>query len=171
MTLALPTPARIFSAVESEGCMPLTVREGRDWLGKKEVINHITNTENSPKSKNAAIELKNVWFRYEKNLPDVLKGLSAKIFEGEHYAVLGGNGAGKSTFLAVSAGLFSPYRGKINIYGNKKIVYLAQNPQTLFVKKTVRDDLCEILPKNTPNRAQKLENIIDFCSVRKWRNR
>lgn len=165
MTLALPTPARIFSAVESEGCMPLTVREGRDWLGKKEVINHITNTENSPKSKNAAIELKNVWFRYEKNLPDVLKGLSAKIFEGEHYAVLGGNGAGKSTFLAVSAGLCSPYRGKINIYGNKKIVYLAQNPQTLFVKKTVRDDLCEILPKNTPNRAQKLENIIDFCNL------
>ena len=38
-----------------------------------------------------------IWFRYEKDLPDVVKSFSLTLHRGEFYAILGGNGAGKTT--------------------------------------------------------------------------
>jgi len=58
------------------------------------------------------------------------------------YAILGGNGAGKSTTLKVISGLRSAYRGDVRLQG--KLGHLPQNPQTLFVKRTVREDLYEV---------------------------
>ena len=103
-----------------------------------------------------AIELSGIWFKYEKELPDVVKGLSARIYPGELYAVVGGNGTGKTTSISILAGLFSPYRGTVRIFGKKLseipvsqryeglMGILPQNPQALFVKKTVEADLMEI---------------------------
>ena len=56
---------------------------------------------------------------------------------------LGGNGAGKTTSLKLMAGLLRPYRGEIRLGGTVGV--LPQNPQALFVKKTVREDLLELL--------------------------
>ena len=72
-----------------------------------------------------------------------VKGLSLKLHKGEFYALLGGNGAGKTTSLKVIAGLRSAYRG--DIQKNGKVGMLPQNPQTLLVKRTVREDLYEAL--------------------------
>ena len=58
-----------------------------------------------------------LWFRYEKDLPDVVKGFSLTLKKGEFYAVLGGNGAGKTTSLKVISGLQNAYRGTIKLYG------------------------------------------------------
>ena len=64
-----------------------------------------------------AVELKNVWFRYERDLPDVLRGTSMQVYAGELYAVLGGNGTGKTTMLQVIAGIGKAYRGKVLVDG------------------------------------------------------
>ena len=56
------------------------------------------------------------------------------------------------------------YRGKKQISG--KIAMLPQNPQYLFVKKTVYEDLLEVLAgKNKESREDKLQNIIDICDL------
>ncbi len=100
--------------------------------------------------------MKNVWFRYERDLPDVLRGVTFAAYEGETFCILGGNGTGKTTALSVLAGLNRAYRGRVLIGGKKSvnirgirctaIMWLCcpQNPQTVFLKKTVREDFQEI---------------------------
>ncbi len=82
------------------------------------------------------IDLREVFFRYEKESPDVLSGLSLQARGGRILAVLGGNGAGKSTLLSVIAGRIRPYRGSCRVSG--RVGLLPQEPELLFAEKTVR---------------------------------
>ena len=98
-----------------------------------------------------------MWFRYEKDLPDVLRGATLKVYKGEFYCILGGNGTGKTTTLNVISGLDRAYRGKIIIGGKpikeykgnslyrNNLAFLPQNPQTVFVKDNIKEDFCDIL--------------------------
>lgn len=153
----LPSAVRIFEALGGTGRCPLTVREGREFI-EQHYDNRIDHLEQKPytHSQVTALELKNVWFRYERNLPDVLRGISFSVYEGETFCILGGNGTGKTTALSVLAGLHRAYRGKVLIGGKKiesytkntlyrhNIALLPQNPQTVFLQKTVREDFDEI---------------------------
>jgi energy-coupling factor transport system ATP-binding protein len=58
---------------------------------------------------------------------------------GELFAIVGGNGAGKTTVLSVIAGLLKPHRGKVR--STEKAILLPQDPQTLWTKKTIREEL------------------------------
>ena len=146
MFLAMPTAMQVWAAVEQEGLCPVTVREGREWLtdyGAKHPLHPMPPEPCRVYPEGSVLEASELWFKYEKDSPDVVRGLSLTLKKGEFYALLGGNGAGKSTSLKLLAGLLKPYRGTVNYRG--MIGVLAQNPQTLFVKKTVREDLAEIL--------------------------
>jgi energy-coupling factor transport system ATP-binding protein len=77
--------------------------------------------------------------------------------KGEFLAILGGNGAGKSTALKLLAGLVKPYSGQVQSHG--RICVLPQNPQTLFVKKTLREDLLEILNGAKLSQSQKEQSV------------
>jgi len=89
--------------------------------------------------KDYAIKCKNVWFRYEKASPDIIKGLNFEIKKGEIFAILGGNGTGKTTTMGIISGIRKAYRGKIKINGT--VSALPQNVQTLFKEETVEDEL------------------------------
>lgn len=183
MYAALPTPMRIYGAVASEAECPLTVREGRAWL-EKYAENNLLNADLIPKAENrnspteTAMEIKDAWFRYEKDLPDVIKGLNIKIYKGELFTMLGGNGTGKTTALSLISGLNTPYRGEIRINGeniskiqnlyNGVLGVLPQNPQSLFVKKTVYLDLMEILSERKLSKEEKVnrvKNISALCRI------
>ena len=49
--------------------------------------------------KDPAVFVKEAWFRYEKDTPDVLKGVVLRVPQKTLFAVVGGNGTGKSTLL------------------------------------------------------------------------
>lgn len=70
-----------------------------------------------------------------------MRGLDLTVYQGELLALLGGNGAGKTTSLHLLSGALTPYRGTVRHTG--RIGVLPQDPQALFVKKTVRQDLYE----------------------------
>ena len=175
MFLAMPTAMRVWAAV-SDGAVniadvPVTVRDGANWLGKI-VENKPPSLRDTPFQKgalereNPAAEWKDVWFKYAKNLPDVVKGLSFKANYGEITAILGGNGMGKTTALSLIAGLNTPYRGKVTT--DNETYMLPQNPQALFVKKTVREDLLEILSERKLSKDEKnkrLTNIVALCRL------
>lgn len=103
------------------------------------------------------IEVKDVWFRYEKDGADVVRDLSMTVYQGEFFALVGGNGTGKSTTLSLLSRVRSPYRGKILLHGKDIRRYsenelyrgylgvLPQNPQSMFIKKTVREDLYSMI--------------------------
>lgn len=158
--LALPAPMQIYEGAKSPGTCPLTVREGRRWLGRHcpdPVICMPERDHRDPaEGKEPIIEAKEVWFRYDKNLPDVTKDLSLQVYPGETFCLLGGNGTGKSTLLSLLSGIRRPYRGHVFLegkdigkYKNKELFHhflgvLPQNPQCLFVADTVRQDLEEM---------------------------
>ncbi len=120
-----------------------------------------------------------MWFKYEKDGPDVLRGLSLKAYGGELLAVLGGNGVGKTTALSLVAGINRPYRGRVLLVGapinqrdgklfNGLLGVLPQSPQALFVKKTVREDLLEVLKSGNllkPEKEERLAHVTRLCRL------
>lgn len=180
MFQAMPVPMRIWAGIENSLPCPVTVRDGREWLSQMEIRQPLPEEPPEPLRKNPAVELEEVWFKYEKDAPDVVKGLSFRAYPGELTAILGGNGTGKTTTLSLIAGLNTPYRGKVKIGGteigkipsgklfDRLLGVLPQNPQSLFVAKTVREDLLEILSESKLSKQEKQEklwNMVTLCRL------
>ena len=169
MFLAMPAPMRVWAAVPNTQPCPITVRDGRDWLtayAKHHDIQGVPKPRPNYVTGEPVLTLEDVWFRYEKDAPDVMKGVSMTLHRGEFLAILGGNGTGKSTTLSVMAGLRKPYRGKA--MASAHVGVLPQNPQALFVKKTVREDLAEILrdcPIQEEERERKTASAVSLCRL------
>ena len=177
MFTAMPTPVRVFYGAGCSGESPLTVRQGRSWLSREFPEAPKKNTVPAPalpeEVENPALVLKELWFRYEKDSPDILRGVSAEVPAGSLYAILGGNGAGKSTTLKAISGICRPYRGKITLFGKPMEKYksselfqgclamLPQDPKSLFVKKTVREEL-EEMTKDT----SAISEIARLCQIK-----
>ena len=65
------------------------------------------------------IEFKDVSFKYPNTEKYILKNVSATIKAGEHVAIVGQNGAGKTTFIKLLCHLYDNYEGKILINGRE----------------------------------------------------
>ena len=142
--LGFPTAARLYSALGgSKGEVPLSVREGRRFLSENFApsVNEIPPAAHSEKT---SVALSGVYLRYEKNSPDILRGVDLTLYEGELFCLLGANGAGKTTLLRAVAGIAKPYRGKVCTQG-KRAAMLPQNAVSVFLKNTVREDFEDIL--------------------------
>lgn len=159
----LPTSTRLFYLLNGKGVCPLTVKEGRLFI-ENNFKNDIKQM-NAPvytHSLNTALELKNIYFRYQKNSVDVLQELNLQVYEQEIFCIVGGNGSGKSTALKVASGLLKPYSGVVKVFNKKLKDYnnnslykncltlLPQDVQTVFLKNTVKEELEEI-SKNINN--------------------
>lgn len=171
--LSMPAPMRIYAGLKTSLPCPLTVRDARRFISAVLGTRALTRIEDlpyTPPAPNPIFELKRVWFRYDRNSADVIRDLDLKVYPGEIYCLLGGNGTGKSTVLSLISGLRRPYRGKAlmdggDILGQGAKLYLngigalPQNPQCLFVKKTVLEDLMEAVsgPKKSEARARARE--------------
>ena len=176
MFAAVPTPVQVFYRSGGEGDCPLTVREGRNWLSGAlpATVKHtqpafpILSESDTP-----ALAVEDLWFRYERDSADVLRGVRLTVPAGCIHAIVGGNGAGKSTFLKAICGSCRPYRGKVTLFQKNYRAYksrelfqnclamLPQDPKSLFVKDTVWEDLQEICKDNG-----RLEAVADLCQVR-----
>lgn len=182
MFAAMPSPVQIYYAVGSELTCPLTVREGRNWLSEhfkdKEVtIKKLPDEAPLNETDTPALTLKEIWFRYEKDLPDVLKGVSLNVPKESIFAIVGGNGTGKSTTLKAICNICKPYRGKVLIEGKYiekyksgelfkgNLAMLPQDPQSLFVKKTVKEDLEEMLSGKAEDKAVKIAEVAETCEI------
>jgi ABC-type bacteriocin/lantibiotic exporter with double-glycine peptidase domain len=87
------------------------------------------------------IELKNIYFRYDKSENFLLENVNIVIKKGEIIGIVGSNGSGKSTLCNLILGLIKPERGsiiiddKINIHDNyqgyKKILSFV--PQKVYL--------------------------------------
>lgn len=185
VSAAFPAATRIFAGIAKKTGetvnteapslenIPLTVREGREFL--KAFVGSRTGAGDEIKNKNEslspesvcgeavdtvdvppAVVMKNVWFRYERNSADILRGTGLSVKCGEIFSVLGGNGSGKTTMLKVLSGISYAYRGRTELFGKNiknysriglhhgNVALLPQNVDSVFIKKTVREDLLDI---------------------------
>lgn len=91
----------------------------RKILDEDTEINDNGETDNSITEINGSLEFKNVSFKYNENLPDVLKNISFKIENGQTVAIVGHTGVGKSTLVNLISRLFDIKQGDILIDGHK----------------------------------------------------
>lgn len=171
----LPETAKAFARLCDD--LPLNVRQGRAKLEKLGVTDIPKQAVNdTERAEPYALQCKNLWQRYEKNSPDILKGCDLGIRKGECYGLLGSNGGGKSTLLRVICGLCKPYMGTVSLFGKKQkaykngslfcemLAFLPQEPVTMFVKESVREDLLQSGDKVTvENVSQRMgiEHLLD----------
>lgn len=175
----LPENAKAFARLCDD--LPLNVRQGRAKLEKLRVTDipkqAVTDTE---RAEPYALQCKNLWQRYEKNSPDILKGCDLGIRKGECYGLLGSNGGGKSTLLRVICGLCKPYMGTVSLFGKKQkaykngslfhemLAFLPQEPVTMFVKESVREDLLQSGDKVTVENVSQRMGIKHLLDRHPW---
>ena len=173
---ALPAPARIFYGSGEKGDCPLTVREGRTWLTRtfpqKELPYMEPEKAQTCLSETMAVQVKDLWFRYDRDGTDILRGVDLEVPQGSLYALVGGNGTGKSTLLRSLCGICRAYKGKIDLLGRplKKytakelfrgcITLLPQDPKSLFAQKTVSQELEEMEAT-----AEERQAMAEVCRI------
>lgn len=223
MMCALPSPIAIYCG--DEGNVPMTVRQGRDWLedylnahglSQNQQISNAGSMDSESKKKcneeecrsaiqvkgnyvkdnniqdnqayaislndnnvqdnqAYAISLKDVYFRYEKQAPDILKNLTLNIPSQCIYAIVGSNGTGKSTLLKVIGNIKKAYSGNIKIFGKsiKKdkqmyqsdLVILPQDPTSLFTSKTVLGEFKEIKKDENDSQMKEIIELLELEDV------
>lgn len=167
----LPTAARLYHSVtrsaQTKDMIPLSVREGQRFVETLSVNEKKDSSERSDTKddrREAALSLKNVFFRYERGGADILSDLEMTVKSGEVFALLGANGAGKSTAAAVSAGLRKPFRGTVKLFEKPLKAYkngslyrgnlslLPQDAESVFIHETVGEELkgCEAAVEKLP---------------------
>jgi energy-coupling factor transport system ATP-binding protein len=171
-------PTLFFSTTtkEKRDTPPLSVKEGRNWVAKK--INNDTplieqhSSRELGVSASKIIEARGIYYRYGRDEDFILKDLNLSIGKGEIYCLLGGNGAGKSTFFKLLTGVLKPSKGTIlfdrkpyksikSLEISKLIGYLPQNPKTFFIQDTVEKELQETMKKWEINDLEEVQNLIE----------
>ncbi|MBQ9673401.1 MAG: energy-coupling factor ABC transporter ATP-binding protein [Ruminococcus sp.] len=176
ISVGFPSAVRIWQGSQLGGKCPLTVKEGREFINSTFQAKNVEISSTAICTKNA-VELKEVFFRYEKTSDDIIKGLSLSVKQGEHFCILGGNGSGKTTTLKVISGILRNHRGKVLI-NNENVTkksadkrgtaLLPQNPDEIFLNSSVRDDYIQLLAvrgiKGT-TAEQKIDEIIESLDI------
>lgn len=207
MYYGLPSVMRIYSELKNRDrkafigktdC-PLTIREGRLMMeeymkdksftpgqeNKKEMISDPSPVKKADRKDDIAIELSDVWFRYDRQGADILRGEDLIVRKGEWFALMGGNGAGKSTTLKAICGNIKPYKGKIRVDGidtrkasvkelfHHRLGMLPQNPQAVFTEINCEEELLEaftgsgVKDEEQEKRVDEMFNLLQLSHLRK----
>ena len=118
------------------------------------------------------IEFRDVSFKYPNTDKYILKDISVKIKAGEHLAIVGQNGAGKTTFIKLLCHLYDNYEGEIlvngkdareyNIVEYMKMLSVVFQDFRLFAF-TIKENVTVFDDKNTD-----LEEIYKIAGIDKW---
>jgi energy-coupling factor transport system ATP-binding protein len=172
----VPSIPALFLHSSGQGLLPMTVKEGRNWVEEtKGSFLPIAKVQNDLTNKKI-MEAKGLAFRYEKRRENVLDELDFSLHKGELYALLGGNGSGKSTFLKIMAGLLKAEQGKVWLnnkvlksYKNdelpEKIGYLPQNPKLFFLQDTVEKEINTTMKQWGLSDWNEVESLLEKIGI------
>lgn len=135
-----------------------------------------------PKPGKEILEVDGVSFSYGQD--EVLKDISFSIRKGEKVAIIGKNGAGKSTMAKLICGILRPTKGSIKIDGQnylklsikeigEKIGYVMQNPNQMLVKSIIKEEVelaLKLRGKSKEEIEESVNNALKMCGLYGMRN-
>ena len=130
--------------------LPLSIKEARRFASKWQPNIDAQEGQARTATKQPGIRLQDVWFGYSGR--EVLRGFSLDLYPGEITALMGRNGAGKTTILKLIMGLLKPLRGRVQTLGldtrqaspealSKLLGYVPQQPDVLLFADTVQGEI------------------------------
>lgn len=148
----------------------------KDWYENIEVYE-------SDENQNPILELDNINFSYN-NEKQILKNVSFKINKGDIAAIVGRNGAGKSTISKLVCGFYKPTSGRILFDGkdmvdytikerSEKIGFVMQNPNQMISKTMVYDEVAfglKIRGLSDSEIKERVEETLRICGLYGYRN-
>ena len=181
---AMPVAVRVWKACHyrDEASSPVSIRQGKSWLSDRvrktgqpgdPIKSAVSDRHPCHTAKRAVSETAlfgdRLCFGYQKD-QRVLEDFTMRVPKGMLYAVVGGNGSGKSTALKAIMGICKPRRGKVKAAG--KIRFLAQNPKSLFTELTAAEELMAmLLPENggaglkEADRTQRVGEMLSYLEL------
>lgn len=181
---AMPVAVRVWKACHyrDEASSPVSIRQGKSWLSDRvrktgqpgePIKSAVSDRHPCHTAKRAVSEtalfVDRLCFGYQKD-QRVLEDFTMRVPKGMLYAVVGGNGSGKSTALKAIMGICKPRRGKVKAAG--KVRFLAQNPKSLFTELTAAEELMAmLLPENggaglkEADRTQRVGEMLSYLEL------
>lgn len=120
--------------------VPKTLGQCRGFLQAHKINFCLPASDEAPRGE-PLLSLRHASFRYERGGEDVLREVDFTLCRGDCFAVIGANGAGKTTFLKLLSGELTPYSGKCKRDAQLSCAVVPQNPQTCFAFDTVGEIL------------------------------
>ncbi len=159
--------------------LPVSIGEGRELLSRYLKKDQKAERPLSWKRKDGETlaEFRNVTVKYRSvkgEPPKVFDQFNLKINKGEKIALIGSNGAGKSTMLKLMMGLVHPEEGSVSIKGvptrkmkkeelGKTISLVYQNPEEMFIKDSIRKDIEYAMKvRNVPEYEKRTDDLLEM---------
>lgn len=171
------TPEMMPANIESIKINDTDVRKVNNWFEK-------TKPHENKISDKSLLKTEDICFSYEKSKRKVLKNISVDIKQGEMVAIVGTNGAGKSTFSKVVCGFENPTSGNIIFDGGdftklsikeraEHIGYVMQNPNQMISKVMIKDEVAlGLKTRGIPDDEieKRVEKALKICGIWQFRN-
>lgn len=136
------------------------------------------------KNSDVVIEAKNLTYWYDKG-KTVLDNVNVTIHKGEFVALIGKNGAGKTTFSKHLNGLLRPASGQIIINGkntanmsvanlSREVGYVFQNPDHQIFAASVKEEIeygLKTFGFSQSEREERVKNVLKFVGMENYEHR
>ena len=163
----------------SFGKLPITIEEGKEFFAKEDLfVKKYYEEENKDLVETVEFENLVAGYRdYNKNNKIIIENMNVKFFEDERIAVVGNNGAGKSTMMKMISRLVKPISGNVKINGESivkkspeevcnKVSYIQQNPEEMFIDDTIEKDVAYFLKsRNVKDYEKTVEGILQQLNL------
>jgi energy-coupling factor transport system ATP-binding protein len=164
---------------------PITLSEGEKWfknaVSPRPAVQRVEASSKAP----PLLMLEGIQYGYKqltRKRKTIIDDLHLSIFEKERVALVGSNGAGKSTILKMIARLLKPAKGRVLFEGSvlpaspekaaEYISYIFQNPEEMFIEDSIRKDVAYYLKaRNHPNFEKISEYAMDTFRLQPLRER
>ncbi len=159
--------------------LPITIEEGKSYFNKDEII--IEKKEDiEAKGLVKTVEIENLvagYKGYDKKNKIIIDNMNLSFYKDERVAIVGNNGAGKSTILKMISRLVKPISGDIKINGesivNKSpeevanlVSYIQQNPEEMFIDDSIEKDVAYFLKsRSVKNYEDRVTQILEELNL------
>ena len=165
--------------------LPTTVEEGKAFFTPKAAQAPETAVSASNRGETVA-EFRNVQVSYRSVKGDphvVFSGLNLEIRKGDKVALIGSNGAGKSTMMKLLVGLLKPASGDVRLNGksirdlkpealSRQISMVYQNPEDMFIKDSIGGDIAYAMEvRRVPDSGKRTEALLERFRLTELRDR